>query len=205
VVEPFEQDLVGELVDRAGPSGEGEPPVAQVDVVELGGDDGGLAGSVDRGQDQDEAGDGDGGGLHGSVEIALVKRLGDAVGVLTDLDARSTPQARQSTQLPTPGRTLCGGISDRRQRASVPALGRHRRSARRDKVKYKDQGGKDVEWETPGNAGPPFEYYKFGQGEHQNQSKKAELVALCKVAMENYPGLGGDDGVLRQINLLTEV
>jgi hypothetical protein len=76
-----------------------------------------------------------------------------------------------------------------------------------DKVKYtyKDQGSKDVEWETPGNAGPPFEYYEFGQGEHQNQSKKAELVALCKVAMENYPALGGDDGVLRQINLLTEV
>ncbi|HEX3733473.1 MAG TPA: ferritin-like protein [Mycobacteriales bacterium] len=73
---------------------------------------------------------------------------------------------------------------------------------KKDKVKYKyrDQD-KSVECEVPGNAGPPFEYYEFAKG----KSKKAELVTLCKKAMEKYPALAGDDGVLRQINLLTEV
>lgn len=72
----------------------------------------------------------------------------------------------------------------------------------KDKVKYKyNDQGKEAECEIPGNVGPPFEYHEFTKG----KSKKAELVALCKAAMEKYPALGGDDGVLRQINLLTEV
>jgi hypothetical protein len=65
---------------------------------------------------------------------------------------------------------------------------------------YKDQG-KEVKCKVPGNAGPPFEFYEFDE----DTSKKAQLAALCKAAMENYPTLGGDDGVLRRINLLTEV
>ena len=34
VGEPLEQDLAGEVVERAGPAGDGDPPVAEVDVVE---------------------------------------------------------------------------------------------------------------------------------------------------------------------------
>jgi hypothetical protein len=41
VAEPVEQDLVGELVDRADPPGDDEPAVAQVDVVEPGSADAG--------------------------------------------------------------------------------------------------------------------------------------------------------------------
>lgn len=44
VVEPVEQDLVGKLVDRADPSGDDEPAVAQVEVIELGGRRAGIRG-----------------------------------------------------------------------------------------------------------------------------------------------------------------
>ena len=47
---------MGELVDRADPPGEGEPAVAQVDVVELGGADGAGAGGVDRGEHEHQPG-----------------------------------------------------------------------------------------------------------------------------------------------------
>ena len=41
---------MGELVDRADPSGDDEPAVAEVDVVELDGADGAGAGGVDCGE-----------------------------------------------------------------------------------------------------------------------------------------------------------
>jgi hypothetical protein len=56
VAEPVEQDLVGEFVDRADPSGDGEPAVAHVDVVELDGADGAGAGGVDRGEHEHQPG-----------------------------------------------------------------------------------------------------------------------------------------------------
>src|SRR5450759_3896423 len=70
VVEPFAQDLVGELVNRADPAGDGESPVAEVDVLdEPQGDDGGCAGGVHAGQHQDESGDRGLGDLDGVVHL----------------------------------------------------------------------------------------------------------------------------------------
>ena len=54
--EPVEQDLVGELVDRADSPGDDEPAVAEVDVVELGSADGAGAGGVDRGEYEHQPG-----------------------------------------------------------------------------------------------------------------------------------------------------
>ena len=54
VAEPFEQDLAGELVDGAGSAADGQPPVAEVDVVEEELADVLGAGGVHRGQDQDQ-------------------------------------------------------------------------------------------------------------------------------------------------------
>lgn len=73
------------------------------------------------------------------------------------------------------------------------------------KYRYKDDRGKEVQKEVPGHAGPSFEFYRFGQGKYENTSKKQELIDLCETAMKIYPMLGGDDGVLRQIRLLTDV
>jgi hypothetical protein len=56
VAEPVEQDLAGELVDRADSSGDDEPAVAQVDVVELGGADGAGAGGVHCGEHEHQPG-----------------------------------------------------------------------------------------------------------------------------------------------------
>ena len=53
------------------------------------------------------------------------------------------------------------------------------------------------------HAGPSFEYYEFGGV--PGRSKKAELVELCRRAMEFFPELGGDDSVQRQISLLIDL
>ncbi|WP_329521236.1 ferritin-like domain-containing protein [Spirillospora sp. NBC_01491] len=52
-------------------------------------------------------------------------------------------------------------------------------------------------------AGPSFEFYRFG--ERGAETKKDELVRLCETAIGYHPKLGGDDGVRRQISLLTEI
>src|SRR5712671_6185433 len=67
VAEPVEQDLVGELVDRADSPGDDEPAVAEVGVVELGGADGAGAGGVDRGEHEHQPGGRGRGGLGGLV------------------------------------------------------------------------------------------------------------------------------------------
>jgi hypothetical protein len=71
----------------AFPVGDGEPPVVEVDVVEKEFADRFAAGGVHRGQDQDEPGRRGRGGLDCLVHLVLAKGLGDAVGVLADLDA----------------------------------------------------------------------------------------------------------------------
>ena len=63
VVEPLEQDLAGQVIERAGPAADDDPPVAQVDVIEADLADRLDAGSVHRGEDQDQPGGGSGGGL----------------------------------------------------------------------------------------------------------------------------------------------
>jgi hypothetical protein len=54
VVEPFQQDPMGELVDRADAAGDGESPVAEVDVLEAQLADCLGAGGVDGCEDQDQ-------------------------------------------------------------------------------------------------------------------------------------------------------
>ena len=78
---------MGEFVDRVDPSGDGEPAVAHVDVVELDGADGAGAGGVDRGEHEHQPGCRGRGGSGGLVDVVLAEALGDAVGVLAGLDA----------------------------------------------------------------------------------------------------------------------
>ena len=46
---------MGELVERAGASGNGEAPIAEIDIVELQGADRAGAGCMDGGQREDQA------------------------------------------------------------------------------------------------------------------------------------------------------
>ncbi|WP_181799557.1 ferritin-like domain-containing protein [Kitasatospora acidiphila] len=54
-------------------------------------------------------------------------------------------------------------------------------------------------------AGPSFEYHPFGTGPYAAMNREAELAALCTRDARHFPELGGDDGVQRQISLLTPV
>jgi hypothetical protein len=54
VVQPVRQELQGEVVERAGASGDGQPAVAEIDVVEHEGGDLGDPGGVDRHEGEDE-------------------------------------------------------------------------------------------------------------------------------------------------------
>ncbi|MBH1938568.1 ferritin-like protein [Streptomyces sp. AV19] len=59
---------------------------------------------------------------------------------------------------------------------------------------------RDVCPPDPLHAGPPFEHYQF-----VTKNPKGELVALCNNLLADYPELGGDDGVQRQISLLPDI
>jgi hypothetical protein len=61
VAEPVEDHLAGEVVQRPGAAGDGQPPVAEADVVELEFADRLGPGGVDGGQCQDEPVPGDSG------------------------------------------------------------------------------------------------------------------------------------------------
>ena len=56
VLEPGQQQVAGQVIERAGPAGDGQPPVAEVDVVEVKFADGLGPGGVDGGQGEREAG-----------------------------------------------------------------------------------------------------------------------------------------------------
>ena len=62
VGEPLQHEAMGELVQRACHAGDGEPPIAQVEVIELQRADGLRAGGVHTGQGQGEPGGGCGRG-----------------------------------------------------------------------------------------------------------------------------------------------
>jgi hypothetical protein len=53
VGEPLEQDLAGEVIERAGPAADDDPPVAQVDVIKADLTDRLDTGGVHRGEYQD--------------------------------------------------------------------------------------------------------------------------------------------------------
>jgi len=86
-VEPLKQDLAGEVVERAGPAADDDPPVAQVDVLDADLADGLDARGVHRGEDQDQPGGGSGGCLGCLVDLVLAQRLDNPPGALADPDA----------------------------------------------------------------------------------------------------------------------
>jgi hypothetical protein len=51
------------------------------------------------------------------------------------------------------------------------------------------------------NAGPTFEFYKFGS----NSDPKEQLLTLCHDLQRHYPSLGGDNSVYRTISLMPSV
>ncbi|MCZ0976022.1 hypothetical protein O1L55_41635 [Streptomyces albulus] len=54
MAEPVRQESQGEVVERAGTSGDGQPAVAEIDVIEHEGADPGGPGGVDRRECDDE-------------------------------------------------------------------------------------------------------------------------------------------------------
>src|SRR5690606_7491481 len=87
LVQPGQQQGPGEIVERSGSAGEGQPPVAEVDVVEVEFADGLGSGRVNGGQGEREAGgrcDRGGGGL---VYFLGQQRLDEVQRPLADADA----------------------------------------------------------------------------------------------------------------------
>jgi hypothetical protein len=87
VGEPLEQDLAGEVIERAGPAADHDPPAAQVDVIKADLADRLDASGVHRGEDQDQPGGGSGGRLCCLADLVLAQRLDDPPGALADRDA----------------------------------------------------------------------------------------------------------------------
>lgn len=86
VLRPVQQQLQGEVVERAYASGDGQPAVAEVDVVEHERGDLGGPGGVHRGEGEDEPRCRGGGRRDGPVDLGGTEQLQHAVLVLTDLD-----------------------------------------------------------------------------------------------------------------------
>jgi hypothetical protein len=89
VGEPVEQGAAGELVQRAGATGDGQSAVAEVEVVQEQAADGQRPGGVDSGQRQHQPLLGSAGGCGGDglVDVALLKRDQHGIGVAADADA----------------------------------------------------------------------------------------------------------------------
>jgi len=86
VLQPVQQQFHGEVVERADAAGDGQPTVADVEVVEHEGAYLGDPGGVNCGEGEDQARGGSGGGCDGSIDLAGRERLEHAVLVLADLD-----------------------------------------------------------------------------------------------------------------------
>jgi hypothetical protein len=87
VLEPGQQQVAGQVIERAGPAGDGQAPVAEVDVVEVEFPDGLGPGRVDGGQRDRQAGsgrDGRGGGLS---DLSQLERLDEVQWPQADADA----------------------------------------------------------------------------------------------------------------------
>jgi hypothetical protein len=86
MIEPFTEELVGQLVEGPGPAGQGEAPVPEIDVVELEVADRFGAGGVNGGQGEGEAGLGSIGCLDRAGDVVVIEGLGQAGRVLADAD-----------------------------------------------------------------------------------------------------------------------
>ncbi len=80
VVQPLGQQSAGEVVQRPGPSGDGDPPVAGIDVADLQGADLAGAGGVDGGQRNAQPGLRCPSGLDRAGDLAGGQRLPDRQG-----------------------------------------------------------------------------------------------------------------------------
>ena len=79
--------LPGQVVERAGPARDDQPPAAEVDVAEMELPDGLGPGGVDGGQRDREAGGGGDGGGGGLVDLGGLQRLDEDQGTLAVADA----------------------------------------------------------------------------------------------------------------------
>lgn len=75
VVQPLDQGLVGEFVERAGPAGDSQTTVAKVEVGQAQGTDGAYACGVHGGKGENQSVGGTGGGGDRSLDVACGERL----------------------------------------------------------------------------------------------------------------------------------
>ncbi len=87
VLQPGQEQAFGQVVERAGPARNDQPPVAGVDVVEMKFADGLGPGGVDGGQGDREAGGRCDGGSRGLVYLGGLQRLDEDQGTLAVVDA----------------------------------------------------------------------------------------------------------------------
>ena len=138
--------LAGQVVERAGPAGDDQPPAAEVGVAEMKLPDGLGPGGVHGGQgDREAGGRGDGGG-GGLVDLGGLQRLDEVQGPLAVADAaggvaedragllgvaEQRPQGGKGLQAPARGQEPGGGDDvgggDLAQVAVVPGPGQQQR------------------------------------------------------------------------------
>jgi hypothetical protein len=87
VAEPVEQDLPGEVVERANAAADGEPPVTELNVVEAQFADGLGAGRVNRCKNEGQPGCGRGRGRHAVADLFRLQREDNAVVLAAGPDA----------------------------------------------------------------------------------------------------------------------
>ena len=87
MLQPGQEQVAGQVIERAGPARDDQPPVAEVGVAEMKLPDGPGPGGVDGGQCDREAGGGGDGGGGGLVDLGGLQRLDEDQGTLAVADA----------------------------------------------------------------------------------------------------------------------
>ena len=153
VLQPAEQELAGEVVEWSYATGDHEPPVADVDVVELQRPDGAQAGGMDGGQGHDEPGRRARGGGDRVGDVGWAQRLDNATVTLANLDA-------------------AGGVAE--DRAVLLAGGEQRpKTDEGDAAPWPLQGGEDGEHVV---AGDLAQVVVAARPHHQRRADAVEIV-----------------------------
>ena len=87
MLQPGQQQVSGQVVERAGPAGDDQPPVAGVDIAEMKFPDCLGPGGMNGGQGDREAGGRGDGGSRGLVYLGGLQRLDEDQGTLAVVDA----------------------------------------------------------------------------------------------------------------------
>ena len=87
MLEPGQEQVPGQVIERAGPAADDQPPAAEVGIAEMKLPDGPGPGGVDGGQGDREAGGGGDGGGGGLVDLGGLQRLDEDQGPLAVADA----------------------------------------------------------------------------------------------------------------------